>query len=83
MITRLKDYCDRCELGETEYRAIFHTDAHIPKWSTPMGEEYVQEVCHECRCDMELSADNGEIWKLSFQRRFANSKFHYAPKVKG
>lgn len=81
MITRLKDYCDRCELGETEYRAIFYTDAHIAKWSTPMGEEYVQEICNDCKNDMELSADNGEIWKLSFQRRFANSKFHYAPKV--
>ena len=81
MITRLDNWCNRCELGDPEYRAIFRTDAHIAKWSTPAGEQYVQDICHDCRGDMELSADKNEIWELSFQRRFANSKFHYAPKV--
>ena len=83
MITKLQDFCDRCELGEPEYQATYRDDTQAPKWSTPNGYEWVQHICHDCRGDMELSADNGQIWELSFQRRFANSKFHYAPKVKG
>lgn len=83
MITRMDTWCNRCELGDPEYRATFRDDTQEPKWAMPDGYEWVQDICQECRADMELLADKGEIWELSFQRQFSHIKFHYATKVKG
>jgi hypothetical protein len=79
----MEDYCLMCELGAPEYRATFRDATQAPKWATPDGYEWVRDICHDCRGEMERQADKGEIWQLSFQRKFSHSKFHYAPKVKG
>ena len=84
MITKLEDYCLMCELGTPEYRAIFRDGCElVGKWGTTNGQEWVRDICHDCRGEMELQADKGEIWDLTLQRRFANNKFHYTPNVKG
>jgi hypothetical protein len=60
-----------------EYRASYRTDMFTPKWSTPNGEELLEDICHQCKCDLEHMADNGKIWELFFQRRFTTTKYHY------
>lgn len=77
MLTTLNKYCSRCDMATPEYRAMFHDASVSPKWSTPNGAEWVQDVCHECRGDLQYMADNGVIWSLTFQRRFTTTQYNY------
>jgi hypothetical protein len=77
MLTTLNKYCSRCDMEEPEYRASYRTDMFAPHWSTPNGEEWIEDICHECRGHLEDMADDGVIWSLVYQRRFTTTKFHY------
>ena len=60
----INQWCERCDELHATHKITYRTDIHLPKWSTPNGEIYVQEVCLHCLQEVEEEIRNGIVWDL-------------------